>query len=990
MFNESNTAQAFVQDLLTETAGGTRVIREAGATYERAALSHAASAVGWRSASIHDVPRTEAEVLVEPWLREALIRLNPEIAARPERVDEVLYRLRGHIQAVRDGGLVATNEAFTRWLRGEQTMPFGDNGDFTPVRLIDFNDPRANDLVVTTEWTYRAGTTEKRFDLVLLVNGIPLVIGEAKTPVRPAVSWVDGAAQVHDDYEEHVPAMFVPNVLSFATEGKTFRYGSIRMPIEIWAPWREGDEPSWGGLDEVRAAVTGLIRPETLLDILRSFTLFATDKRHRKIKVICRYQQYQATNQIVDRVVQGRIRKGLIWHFQGSGKSLLMVFAARKLRLHPALRNPTVLIVVDRIDLDTQITATFNASDVPNMVTADTRGELHRLLTQDSRKVIITTIHKFGEAEGVLNPNGNIIVLVDEAHRTQEGDYGRKMRDALPNAFLFGLTGTPINKRDHNTFWAFGAQEDEGGYLSRYSFEESIRDHATLPLHFEARLVQMRVDRGAIDQGFAAIGGDMSEDDQNTVGQRAARLGQLLKVPDRVRAVVADIATHYRARVEPNGFKGQIVVFDRESCVLYKQALDEIMPPEASAVVMTVGQGEDRWKAFARSSDEESRLLDHFRDPADQLKLLIVTAKLLTGFDAPILQAMYLDRPIKEHSLLQAICRVNRPFPNKTHGLVVDYLGVFDDVAAALDFDDRSVQQVISNLDELKADLPFRMAVCLERFAGVDRSVGGYEGLLAAQECFRSNEDRDAFAGDFSILSRLWEALSPDPVLTPFAEDYRWLSQIYESSRPPSGQGKLLWHALGAKTVDLINRNVHVETVRNDLDTIVLDADLLAEVLDRNDPEQAESIAIQLIARLRRNAGNPTFVALGQRLEDLKQRHEQGLVTSLAFLKQLLELARDTLTAEKDVDPAEEPNRGKAALTELFEEVKGVETPVIVERIVSEIDEIVRHVRYEGWQGTESGKREVKRALRRGLLKYKLHQDQELFDRAYGYIEQYY
>lgn len=250
-----------------------------------------------------------------------------------------------------------------------------------------------------------------------------------------------------------------------------------------------------------------MLNPAVVLDILQNFTLFATDKKHRRIKIICRYQQYFTTNQIVDRVVKGYPKKGLFWHFQGSGKSLLMVFAAQKLRSLQRLGNPTVVIVVDRIDLDTQTTGTFNAADVPNLVAVGSREELQALLTQDVRKVIITTIHKFGTGDttdkapfpqSVLsvqsvverpyapwNERSNIILMVDEAHRTQEGDLGRKMREALPSAFLFGLTGTPINRADRNTYWAFGADEDEKGYMSRYSFKDSIRDKATLPLHFE-------------------------------------------------------------------------------------------------------------------------------------------------------------------------------------------------------------------------------------------------------------------------------------------------------------------------------------------------------------------------------------------------------------------------------------------------------------------------------------------------------------------------
>ena len=261
--------------------------------------------------------------------------------------------------------------------------------------------------------------------------------------------------------------------------------------------------------------------------------------------------------------------------------------------------------------------------------------------------MLITTIHKFGEAGGKLNERSNIIVMVDEAHRTQEGDLGRKMREALPNAFLFGLTGTPINRADKNTFWAFGADEDEKGYMSRYSFQESIRDKATLPLHFEAPEVKLKINKAAIDEAYRAITGDLSEQDRDDLAKRAAKMAVLVKNPERVRAVVQHIVTHFQSKVEPNGFKAQVVTFDRECCVLYKAVMDELIGPEASAIVISAAPGDpEEWKIHSRDKDAEEKLLDRFRDPADPLKFVIVTAKLLTGFDAPILQAMYLDKPI--------------------------------------------------------------------------------------------------------------------------------------------------------------------------------------------------------------------------------------------------------------------------------------------------------------------------------------------------------
>jgi type I restriction enzyme R subunit len=993
MFNESNTVEAYLRDLLAGPIKATppSVVQEPLPSY-----GPSPKGIGWRYAALSEVPRQIQEVMVEPWLRDALIRLNPEIAAQPDRADEVLYKLRAIVLSVRSDGLIRANEEMTAWMRGERSMPFGVNNEHVPIRLINLDDPKQNQYIVTQQFIYRAGPTERRADLVLLVNGLPLVLIEAKTPVKKCISWVDGAVQVHDDYEKFVPELFVCNVFSVATEGKAYHYGSIGLPVKDWGPWHfDRGDAQHHPLKSLKLSAESMLRPHVVLDILGSFTLFATDKKKRRIKIICRYQQYEAVNKIVERVLTGYPRKGLIWHFQGSGKSLLMVFAAQKLRMHAGLKNPTVLIVVDRIDLDSQITGTFTGADIPNLEKANSREQLQQLLAQDVRKIIITTIFKFGETSGALNTRSNIIALVDEAHRTQEGDLGRKMREALPNAFLFGLTGTPINRADRNTFYAFGADEDEKGYMSRYGFEESIRDGATLKLHFEPRLIDLHIDKAALDAAYKDLTGGLSDLDKDNLAKTAAKMAILVKTPERIGKVCEDIVGHFQTKVEPNGFKGQIVTFDRESCLLFKAELDKLLPPEATDIVMSVQASDKKdrpeYAKYDRTRDEEERLLDRFRDPADPLKLIIVTAKLLTGFDAPILQAMYLDKPLRDHTLLQAICRVNRTYSEqKTHGLIVDYLGIFDDVAAALEFDDQSVKQVVSNIQELKDKLPEAMQKCLAFFAGCDRSLQGYEGLIAAQQCLPNNEVRDNFAAEYNVLSKIWEALSPDTVLGPFEKDYKWLSQVYQSVQPSSGHGKLIWHSLGAKTIELIHQNVHVDAVRDDLDTLVLDADLLEAVLSNPDPKKAKEIEIKLLRRLRGHGGNPKFKQLSERLDALKDRFESGQINSVEFLKQLLEIAKETLQAEKEVPPEEDEDRGKAALTELFNEVKTAETPILVERVVEDIDAIVRLVRFPGWQGTQGGEREVKKALRKALFKYKLHAEEDLFEKAYNYIRQYY
>lgn len=1070
MFNEQNTVENYLVHLLTGVTPppvfgpGSGAVSQAAAPY--LPLGRNSKGAGWYYIPALDLPRQVNQALLEPWLVQALIRLNPEIAARPERADEVLYKLRAILAAVRSDGLIRANEEFTAWLRGDRSMPFGENNQHVTIRLLDFENLDNNQYIASTQVTFRAGAAERRPDLVLYVNGLPLAVLEAKTPVRNAVSWVDGAKQIHDDYEKFVPELFACNVLNVATEGKDLRYGAIHTPLEHWSPWipdeikltlgegqkplttkdtkstkenqfnltarqaAGGESPAGGqgqgqlsaknagdagnaqdeihqknlsdlralrgkGLKHLELSIPSLLRPNVLLDILANFTLFATDKKKRRLKIICRYQQYEGANKIVQRVLGGTTKKGLIWHFQGSGKSLLMVFAAQKLRLQPALRNPTVLIVVDRIDLDAQISATFHASDIPNLVKAESRAELETLLKQGTRKIIITTIFKFGEADGLLSADENIVVLVDEAHRTQEGNLGLKMRAALPGAFFFGLTGTPINRRDHNTFAAFGAEEDERGYMSRYGFEESIRDGATLTLHFEPRLVELHIDKQAIDEAYSELTGELSDLDRDTLGKAAAKMKVLVKVPERIQAICADVARHYLEKVRPNGFKAMLVTFDQEACLLYKAELDKHLPPEASDIVISVSgkeRDDERYRPLKRDRDAEEKLLDRYRDPNDPLQIIIVTAKLLTGFDAPILQAMYLDKPMRDHTLLQAITRTNRTYGDKkTHGLIVDYLGVFDDVAKSLEFDEEGFRRVVSDIANLKTKLPEAMQKCLAYFPGLDLSLTGFEGLLAAQECLPNNEIRDLFAADYSYLSSLWEAISPDPLLAPYESDYRWLSQVYISIQPTSGTGALLWHSLGAKTIELIHQNVHVETVRDDLDEIVLDPQLIEAILNTQNPSQkARELELKLATRLRGHMDNPRYRKLSERLEKLKEQHEAGQLHSIAFLKALLDLARDLVNTEKEVPPAEDEDRAKTALTELFQQTRSADTPIVVERIVDDIDDIVRKIRFEGWQATEGGKREVRKALRRTLAKYKLHKDEELFEKAYGYVREYY
>ena len=962
-------------------------------------LIDAAMKCGWKYVEAKDVPRRPDEVLVEDWIRLALIKLNP-IAV--EEADQVIYKLRAAIASgFTSDELISANDRFRNLLFEENSYPFGENGDNINIRFFS-DDPKENSYVVTNQWEFPRKSKDggKRLDLVYLINGIPVVIGEAKTPVKPSVTWADGATDILN-YQKSIPEMFVTNILTFASEGKELQYAGVGCPVDKWGPWYADEKRLHGTLAEVEHNYVHLMTPERLLDIYRFYTVFSGTSSGSKIKIVCRYQQYLGGEAIVQRVLstyhKGKgPRKGLIWHFQGSGKSWLMVFAAQKLRRQNELKAPTVIIVDDRIDLEDQITGDFTRAEIPNVDSITSKEELEKKIKQ--RKILITTIFKFGDldANEVIDDRDNIILLMDEAHRTQEGDLGAKMRTALPNAFFFGLTGTPINRNDHNTFACFGADEDKYGYISKYTFQNSIADGATLELDFKTVPVEMHLDEKKLQAEFDALTDQVSEDDRNQLVKRTT-VEAFFTSDKRINDVCKYIVNHFREYVEPTGMKAQVVVYNRECCVKYKKALDALLgtTDQTTVVMHTAGDKADDYKEYLRTRDEEKKLLDQFRDPLSPLKFVIVTSKLLTGFDAPILQCMYLDKPMKNHTLLQAICRTNRKYnENKKCGLVVDFVGVFDDVAKSLAFDEETIKTVIKNLDEVKALIPTFVQECVDFFPGVDRTIGGWEGLQAAQQCLKEEGVKTNFARHFARLSKAWEIVSPDTCLAPYQQDYTWLAQVYQSVRPVSG-GNLIWTLLGAKTIEIIHNSIDSIDIGKSLEELVIDADVIDSVLTDATKVQKKIVEIERLLKLRlgEHAGNPKYKAFAEKLDELRAKMQESLITSLEFLKELLSLAKNLLEEEKKVEtPDDKRAQAKAALTELFESIKTPETPIIVEQVVNDIDnEVVKIIRqFNDAFKSVTARREVKQKLRSILwLKYKI-KDNDVFEKAYQYIEMYY
>ncbi|MCP2050961.1 UNVERIFIED_ORG: type I restriction enzyme R subunit [Pseudomonas fluorescens] len=997
------------------------------------------SGVKWTYCHGENLPKKAQDIFVDEWLKDGLCSLNPAIGQHPDYADEVIHKLRGVILEAPHSGLVRANENFQAWLLAEKTLAFGENGEHVTINLIDFDNLDNNHFVVAQQVHYVAAG-EVFFDIVLYVNGIPLVVGEVKSATRPSVSWQDGAADFmggKKHYWQHVQSFFVPNLLCFASEGKTFAFGAINARVKDWGPWHHTDqrEDIPATLASVLASAEGLLNPQTLLQLLASFALFSTHKTGKdtppkRIKLLPRYPQFEAAKQIVERVKKGYPKKGLIWHFQGSGKSLLMLYAAKMLRADKDLKNPTVLIVVDRRDLDSQISETFGGADVKNLIKVQSCKKLGAHIEQDSRGILITTIFKFKDVEvDEHNPDGlnnrdNIIVLVDEAHRTQEGGLGEKMRWALPNAHFYGLTGTPISGIERNTFKLFGAEDDPGRYMNRYSYKQSIRDGATNPVKFEPRLAELRVDREAINQEFEQLVKDnnLDDDEKTALSKRAGKLAVMLKAPKRMEAISGDIAAHFTSHVQPKKMKAMVVVYDREACVQMYHLLGSKLGFDAIEVVMNVDQAQvkddngklnkdwnrwyaelglpikqadfERWQKLDGDEQAQKNLLETYRDPKQPLQLLIVTAKLLTGFDAPICYCMYLDKPLRDHTLLQAMCRTNRLYEAdgvvKRMGLIIDYLGVFENLRTALAYNPEEIDGIVEGIEKFKELLPEQLKQCLAFFPNVDRTLEGFDGIMAAQECLPNNKKRDEFAAAFGVLAKLWSAINPDPFLTPYRQDYKWLAQIYESVRPVGQTGALVWAALGPETIKMIHEHTDIKRIRDDIDELIMDEHAIFTLTEKEQEKRARRLEIDLMGRLR-GSGEPVFVELGERLEKLRRDYEAGVIKAIDWLKGLLEAAKDTVQAERETGEkvvTEEDN--KQALTKLFLETRPETTPKLIGDVVEQIDKIVKATRFEGWQNSNSGPREIQKALMLTLAQFGLSKDKDLFEKAYAYIEEHY
>lgn len=745
----------------------------------------------------------ENQVLFRPHLMDALIRINGIDRASAEAA----Y---GELAAIND------NEAWLKVLRGDYSRKVAGHETRLTLRVIDFLKPENNQFTVTQQLRVKAESTRKP-DVVVYVNGIPLVVIEAKSPLNVKDKAGEAFEQIKQ-YERDIPRLFFSNVFNIVTDGALVLYGATGSGSKYYAEWRdpwpkkEADFP-----DGLAKGLWCLLEPSRLLDLVAHYIVFEKTE-DGTVKKMCRYQQFRAVNRIVERVLEGKHRQGLIWHTQGSGKSLTMVFAALKLKTHrtiqaEALTNPNILVLTDRVDLHTQISSTFAACGLPNPAPVERIKDLHALIRSGKDgHTALSTIFKFQGSKEPIENSENWIVMVDEAHRTQEKDLGAYLRATLPKARFFGFTGTPVKKDDKDTYANFGVAGEN--YLDKYGIDDAVADGATVPIYCTGRKTDWHIDEAKIDILFDTWFAELDDDRLNEIKKRGVQVEDLVKHPRRIELIAYDIWTHFKAYARPDGFKAQIVAIDREAVILYKQALTRVIAEDLKAEAMDAAEalaGADAMSACVYSINQEDskpsedahkqatrdELKAHYVD-ADAEKLvkkafgrkgedpqfLIVCDKLLTGFDCPTESVMYLDKPLKEHGLLQAIARTNRVSDaKKRNGLIVDYIGVSANLEEALaTYRADDVKNAMRDLDDLRNQLRTAHAVVAAMMKPVKRNADDKDGLKAEYDAFvkvLGSEDKwFEFKARARAFIALYETLSPDPSILEFTADLKWVANF--------------------------------------------------------------------------------------------------------------------------------------------------------------------------------------------------------------------
>ena len=884
-------------------------ISEAG-TVQFPMVKHAVE-IGWTSITPEDA-RTkrggEAGTFLRDVLEAKLSAFNPWMSADAVRsVVETLDALPATIEG---------NRELLAWLRGERQWYDEAEKRHRPVTVIDFEHVADNVFHVTWEWKIKPPARKgNRADVMFVVNGVPVVIVEHKNPKDGDA--IERAIKQLRRYELETPELLATTQLFNVTHLLDYWYGvTWNANRRDMARWKQAPEETY------RFAVQAFFEPTDFLRTLQHWILFYVQDGETR-KSVLRQHQRRAIDAILDRCADPAKTRGLVWHTQGSGKTFTLLTAARQILEDKArYANATVILVVDRTELEGQLKGwverllgEMQQQDIA-VERANNKAKLQSLLDADFRGLIISMIHKFEAIRKDSVLRDNVYVFIDEAHRSVAKDLGTYLMAAVPKATIIGFTGTPIARtsQGEGTFKIFGTQ-DELGYLDKYSIAESIADETTLPIKHVMAPSEMTVPAERLDKEFFALAeseGVTDVEELNKVLDRAVGLRTFLTADDRIEKVSAFIAEHFKENVQPLGYKAFVVAVNREACAKYKNALDKLLPPEWSAPVYTENSADvvDRPLVaelqLSDEAEEQVRLL--FKKPAENPKILIVTDKLLTGYDAPPLYCLYLDKPMRDHVLLQSIARVNRPYVDsngvqKRVGLVVDFVGVLRELKKALQFDSSDVSGVIEDLDVLLQDFLQRIEQAKKDYLESDASGTPDERLeRLVFGRFLTPEARKAFFEHYKEIEALWEILSPDPALRDHIATYKQLSQLYAAVRNAYAEKVGFVADLAYKTRRLIEESAEQHGLGRLTKTVTFDVATLKSL--RGEDGSDEGKVFNLVRGLQHEidedpAAAPVLQPLKDRAERILKDLEERKTTGLAAMDQLAALAAEKEAAMK-------------------------------------------------------------------------------------------
>ncbi len=832
--------------------------------------------------------------------------------------------------------------------------------------LIDYDNPANNVYEVTEEWAFHNGHYGTREDVIFLINGIPVLVIECKNANKDEAIAL-GVDQIRR-YHRETPELFVSQQLFTATDAIGFSYGvswnTVRRNIFNWKDAEVG---------KLGAKVKSFCAIPQVLAFIKDYIVFA-EKDEELNKYILRQHQTGAVDATVNRGLDPARTRGLVWHTQGSGKTFTMIKAAERLFRAPEADKPTVLLMIDRNELEDQMLKNLAALGLGNLEHASSIARLNQLLKDDYRGIIVTMIHKFRDMPANINTRSNIYVLIDEAHRTTGGDLGTFLMAGLPNATYLGFTGTPVDKTVYGkgTFKTFGCEDDEG-YLHKYSIADSIEDGTTLPLYYQLAPNVMLVPHETLDAEFLSLAeaeGVADIEELNKILERAVNLKNFLKGKERIQQVAQYVSEHYKANVEPLGYKAFLVGVDREACAHYKHALDQFLPAAYSEVVYTGNNNDSALlKEFHLDPKKERQIRKSFGKLEQMPKILIVTEKLLTGFDAPVLYAMYLDKPMRDHTLLQAIARVNRPYENeaqemvKPHGFVLDFVGIFDKLEKALAFDSDEINAIVKDLALLKGVFQSKMEEEAPKYLALIQRNFNDKDVENLIEHFRDADRRKVFFREFKEIEMLYEIISPDAFLRPWIETFASLAAIYSVVRKAYTKTVYVDRDFQRKTDELVQERVGTYGIGEPGDLVAINGDTIEVIKAGAEGDGTKVInlikSIQKIAE--EESDDPYLIAMAERALAVQQSFEDRQASTAESLAALLKEV-----AVNETRKTEQAQKGFDGLTYFVYRT-------LLDEKIGNAEEVSRKVKaafveFPNWRKSENSLRELRKKVTFAVL----------------------